>query len=307
MGYKTGAFSRMRCKFCKSKDVEVFLRAYGLALCRQDFLKFFTKRVQAAIDKFKLFRPDESVIVAVSGGKDSLALLYALNEMGYKVKGYFLDLGIDGMSNIARQKIESFSDRFAIPVYIERLKDVLGFDLIEVGNVMRRPPCSFCGTLKRYYMNNYAKGAVLATGHTLYDEAATLLANNIQWKTSYLSRQYPLLPEENGFARKVKPLVFVSERETAIFCFFKNIDYVEMSCPLSKGATSRIWKRHLLSMEKDMPGTIIRYLKGFYSMKKKIDFPSVDEASVFPCERCGYPTTADRLCSVCRIKDKLNR
>ncbi len=295
----------MRCKFCKSRDVEVFLRQYGLALCRIDFLRFFEKRIRYAIDKFKMFDESDSVVVAVSGGKDSLAALYALSSMGYNVEGYFLDLGIEGSSNVARDKIIAFSKKFSIPVNIETLEEKLGYSLPEVGRVMRRPSCSFCGILKRYYMNNWARGKVLVTGHTMYDEATTLLANNLQWKLSYLARQYPVLPAEDGFAKKTKPLVFVTERETAMYCFFNEIEYVESSCPLSKGATSRKWKRHLLSMEHSTPGLIIRYLKGFYSAKKHISLPSVEEECVENCERCGYPTTAAGLCAVCRIKDRL--
>ncbi len=295
----------MRCRFCGSKDVEVYLRMYNLRLCRADFLSFVKKRVSYAIEKFRLFREGEEGIVAVSGGKDSLALLHILHDLGWNVSGYFLDLGIEGASDVARKRIEAFSDKFGIPVHIERLEEVFGWPIPEVARRLKRPACSLCGTLKRYYMNRFALGKVLATGHTMFDEAGTLLSNVLQWKVSYLARQAPKLSAEEGFARKVKPLVFVTERETAMYCFFQGIDYVEAPCPLSKGATSRVFKRHLLALEEDMPGTVIRFLKGFYSAKKQITFPDEERQDLSPCQSCGYPTSAGELCAVCRMKAKL--
>ncbi len=305
MGDTKGAFSRMRCKICGSRDVEVFLRSYGLRLCRDDFIKFFEKRVERAIGKFKMFTKEDNVLVAVSGGKDSLALLYVLSELGYNVSGYFLDLGIGEFSEKARKAILNFAEKFSIPIKIESLKEAFGYDLLEISKVMRRPPCSFCGIIKRYFMNKAAESYILATGHTLYDEAAVLLSNIIHWRLSYLARQGAVLPQELGFSKKVKPLIFLSERETAIYCFFKGIDYFMESCPLSKGATSRVYKHHLLSIEADMPGSIIRFLKGFYSAKASLNFPDESKKDMVPCRNCGYATTAEGLCAVCRIRQRL--
>ncbi len=301
----------MQCKFCRQK-VEVFLRMYNLRLCRDHFCWFFLKRISEAVSKFKMFPPGAKVVVAISGGKDSLSLTLALKELGYRVSGYFLDLGIPGSSELAKEKIMKFADTFSIEVRVESLKESFGYTLPEVAKVIKRPACAFCGTLKRYYMNRFAMevGAeALCTGHTMLDEATVLFANTLQWKKDYLFRQWPVLPSESGFAKKTKPLVFVTERETSMYCFFKGIDYLESPCPFSQGATSRRFKRHLLGVEEEMPGTIIRFLKGFYSFKKILPIETVagHEAQLQPCERCGYPTSAGGLCSVCRMKERVAR
>ncbi len=299
----------MRCRFCRTRSVEVFLRMYNLPLCRDHFISFFYKRIRETIEKYKMFGLEDKVVVAVSGGKDSLALALALKDLGYSVIGYFLDLGIPEGSAFARETVIRFGEKFSIPVHVEELRSVFGYSLVQISEIMRRPACSFCGTLKRYYMNRFARsiGAdVLCTGHTMFDEATVLFSNVLQWKEEYLFRQLPVLPEEQGLTKKAKPLAFITERETAIYCFFKGIDYLDLPCPLSSGAKSRRVKLRLLQLEEDSPGTINRFLKGFYSFKKKINFSSFNKEDIQPCRECGYPTTADRFCSVCRMKRKLS-
>jgi tRNA(Ile)-lysidine synthase TilS/MesJ len=84
----------MKCKKCGNKAV-IRLRAHRIALCREDFLSFVLNRVQQTIKQYKLFVPKEKIVVAVSGGKDSLALFDILQRLGYPVEGFHIDLGID--------------------------------------------------------------------------------------------------------------------------------------------------------------------------------------------------------------------
>ena len=58
----------------------------------------------------------------------------------------------------------------------------------------------------------------IVTGHNLDDEAAVLMGNALHWHTDYLGRQAPLLPARHGFPKKAKPLVRLTERETAAYC-----------------------------------------------------------------------------------------
>jgi len=293
----------MKCKLCRTKKAEIFLKPYGLGLCRDDFLSFVKRRVERAIDKFKMFEEKHRVLVAISGGKDSLALLHLLKGLSYDVTGYFLDLGIFPASQEAKQRILNFSKDFGISVIIDRLDEVFVATLPEIGKIMKRPPCSYCGTLKRYFFNRRGmEFDVVVTGHTLNDEAASLFANNLRWDFSYMGRQYPVLEEERGFARKAKPLIFVSEKETAAYCFFCGIEYYEKGCPLAKGASSIFLKRKLLEIDDKRPGVMYTYLKEFLDRKRKQGFMPEEKADMRPCEECGYPTTAQGLCAVCRIR-----
>ena len=98
-----------------------------------------------------------------------------------------------------------------------------------------------CGLSKRYIFNREAHEGgydVIATGHNLDDEAATLLGNTLRWNVDYIARQSPVLPAEPGFVKKVKPLHRLSELETAAYAFLRGIDYVVEECPLVAGNVS---------------------------------------------------------------------
>ena len=100
----------MKCKRCRDK-AEVQLRHHNAAFCRRCFVVFFQRQVQRAIDKERMFTPQEPVLVAVSGGKDSLALWDVLIDLGYQTAGVHLDLGIGEYSHVSTAKTEAFAQR----------------------------------------------------------------------------------------------------------------------------------------------------------------------------------------------------
>ena len=76
----------MKCKICKATAV-VALRSHNAAFCPDCYLKFFARQVEKGIEGQKLFTRDERILVALSGGKDSLALMLELSRQGYDVTG----------------------------------------------------------------------------------------------------------------------------------------------------------------------------------------------------------------------------
>ena len=108
-----------------------------------------------------------------------------------------------------------------------------GAGIRELATVLHRPTCSTCGTIKRYQFNRAAVEQdydVMATGHNLDDEAARLLGNVLHWQEEYLDKQSPTLPASvEGFAKKVKPLCRLSEREIAAYAVVNRIDYIVLS------------------------------------------------------------------------------
>lgn len=299
----------MKCRVCK-KEAVVGLRSHNTAFCEKCFLDFFRRQVKRGIEGQKLFTPEEKILVALSGGKDSLALMLELSELGYNVSGLFIDLAIPEASDVARQLVENFCANHKLPLRVISLKDE-GLAIPEVKNALARPICSVCGKIKRYYFNRAAlEGgyACLATGHNLDDETARLMSNTLRWDAAYLSDQGPLLPAEPGFARRVKPLWRLSEFETANYAFLRDIPHHTASCPYSEGASFSVIKNWIHNLEGKMPGRKLDFYQGFLNRGRPI-FANLPEAQpeqgLKPCSQCGSPTSAEELCGVCRIKKLL--
>ena len=88
---------RMRCRRCGDPPV-IEIRRHNAAFCRPCFIRHVQEQVKRAIEKHDMFGPEDRVLVAVSGGKDSLALWDVLLDLGYQEGGLYLGLGIGGYS-----------------------------------------------------------------------------------------------------------------------------------------------------------------------------------------------------------------
>jgi len=292
----------MKCKRCRSK-AEVQIRHHNAAFCRPCFILVFQRQVQRAIEKHRMFTPEEEVLVAVSGGKDSLALWDALIELGYHTVGLHLSLGIGEYSRTSRTRTLEFACRRNLRLITVDL-EADGGTIPELARFTNRPACAACGTTKRHEFDRVAfeNGfKVLATGHNLDDEAARLLGNVMRWQLHYLAKQAPILePTHERLARKVKPLYRVSEYETAVYAFFRRIDYVVDECPNSVGATQLMYKDALNRLEAAMPGTKLTFIQDFLTSGRSAFSAAADDTPQ-TCEGCGMPSFG-ALCSYCRLR-----
>jgi uncharacterized protein (TIGR00269 family) len=299
----------VKCKRCAEKAT-VQLRSHNSAFCKPCFLFFFQRTVERAITRERMFTKEDRVLVAVSGGKDSLALWDALVELGYQTEGLYLGLGIGTYSSASERKTRAFAEARGLPLRVVPLDDTDdGLAIPAVAATTRRPPCSACGTFKRHHFDRAAlEGgfSVLATGHNLDDEAARLLGNVLHWQLPYLAKQHPVLqPTHPRFVRKVRPLFRTSELESATYAFLRGIDYVVEECPNSHGATQLIYKDVLNRLEQQMPGSKIAFLTDFLSRGHPL-FAAAPEGDLGECERCGMPAAGD-ICGYCRLVAEVER
>ncbi|MBI4628612.1 MAG: TIGR00269 family protein [Candidatus Rokubacteria bacterium] len=298
----------MKCRKCGDAAV-LELRRHNAAFCAPDFLEFFRNQVREAVRKHRMFGRDERVLVAVSGGKDSLALWDVLLGEGYQTTGLYLDLGIFDYSVESRAKCEAFAAGRGAPLLVVPVAEAVGAPVPVIQAVTRRPPCSGCGLSKRYLMNRAALEhgmPVVATGHNLDDEAATLFGSVMHWQTDALPRQSPALPSTHPkLVRRVKPLYRLSERETAAYAFLRGIDYIVEECPFAEGATSIAHKEILNRMEDASPGAKHNFLFGFLD-KARAAFERAEAVALNECARCGQVTTGT-VCAFCKLADQVKR
>lgn len=294
-----------KCIKCGEK-AQVYLPQHRLSLCKKHYLEWFDNRVEKTIKEFKMFTKEDKVLVAVSGGKDSLSLWQALVNLGYQADGFYINLGIGEYSQKSQELALKFASKIGRTLHQVSLKEEI-MPIPDIKKYDSRPACSVCGTVKRYYMNKFAKEQgykIIATGHNLDDESAVLFSNTLNWSVEYLKRQYPVLPEEDGFIRKVKPLCKISEKESAMYAVLSSIDYIEQECPFSEGATSIDYKIFLSQLEEKSPGTKLRFYSEFLRKMYPILKQAEEKPKLQPCKICGEPST-NEVCAVCNLKMKL--
>ena len=298
----------MKCRKCGG-PAALELRRHNTAFCAPDFMEFFRNQVREAIRKHRMFTKDEQVLVAVSGGKDSLALWDVLIDEGYRTTGLYLDLGIFEYSVESKARCEKFAAARSVPLIIAAVAEEVGAPVPVIQSVTRRPPCSGCGLSKRYLMNRVAlehEIPVVATGHNLDDEAATLFGSVMHWQMDALPRQSPALPSTHPkLVRRVKPLYRLSELETAAFAFMRKIDYIVEECPFAAGATSIAHKEILSRMEAASPGAKHNFLFGFLDRARPA-FEQAEGVALNECARCGQVTTGT-ICAFCKLSDQVKR
>lgn len=297
----------MKCTVCKQPAV-MDVRRHNANFCTEHFLRLVRDQTAKAIKDFDMLRPDDRVLVAVSGGKDSLAVWDILRELGYDADGFYIGLGIGDYSDESGAITRAFAAERGWLLHEVDLPADHGFDIPDGSKAARRVPCSACGLSKRHLFDEAARTHgydVVVTGHNLDDEAAVLFGNVLHWQTEYLGRQLPVLPARHGFPKKVKPLVRLGEREMAAYCVLRGIDYIVEECPMAIGNKHLGYKEALNSIEATSPGSKHDFYFGFLSRASGRFTPDAEaeRAGLEPCIRCGAPTTGE-VCAFCKLVER---
>jgi tRNA-5-methyluridine54 2-sulfurtransferase len=305
----------MKCRKCGEK-ASVNMRQHKLALCKEHYLEWVPEQTERFIKKYEMFTHDEKILVAVSGGKDSLALWDILVRLGYQADGMYIGLGIDGgigYSDESHRLSQKFADEHNLKLHVVDMEKEYGQPIPVLATISHRgkgKPCAVCGLAKRHEMNRIARDLgydVLATGHNLDDEAAVLFGNTLIWEGEYLLRQGPVLPGREGLARKVKPLCRFYEREMTAYSIARGIEYIYDECPFAEGSQSIYYKELLNQLETARPGAKLTFYLRFLEARKSGEVfveKNVEVAHLHPCPKCGQPTSTDDFCSFCRLIEK---
>ena len=307
----------MKCKKCGAK-ASVNMRQHKLALCKEHYLEWIPEQTERFIKKYEMFTHHDKILVAVSGGKDSLGLWDILVRLGYQADGLYLGLGIDegiNYSHESQRLAEKFANNHNLKLHVVDIEQEYGQPIPVLADKSLRgygKPCAVCGLAKRHEMNRIARDLgydVLATGHNLDDEAAVLFGNTLSWASDFLLRQGPVLPSADGLARKVKPLCRFYEREMTAYCLARGIEYIYEECPFAEGSQSIYYKELLNKLETDRPGAKLTFYLRFLEARKSGELfieNNVEQAHLHPCSTCGQPTSAPDMCSFCRMIEKVN-
>jgi tRNA-5-methyluridine54 2-sulfurtransferase len=300
----------VKCRVCRGPAV-IDVPRHNANFCEQHFLDHCREQVKRTIRHFEMLRPGDRVLVAVSGGKDSLALWDILLDLGYDAEGLYLGLGIGDYSDESGVYAREFAAGRGLKLREIDLRDEHGFDVPGAAKATRRVPCSACGLSKRHLFNTAAlEGGydAVATGHNLDDEAAVLFGNVLHWDLDYLGRQLPVLPARPGFPKKIKPLVRLAERESAAWCILRRIDYQVAECPMAVGNSHLGYKEALNTIEASSPGTKAHFYFAFLDRVagRFSEASAAAQDALNPCSECGAPTTGE-VCAFCKLVERATR
>jgi tRNA-5-methyluridine54 2-sulfurtransferase len=277
----------VKCSLCSQRAV--FSR-----YCKEHFTEYFEKKAKDTIRRFRLLKKSDKIAVAVSGGKDSMSLLYMLHKHGYNVTGLAVDEGIHGYRDKTLLTLSEFCKKNKILLNIVSFKEMLGKTLDEI-NPER--PCSVCGVYRRYILNMHAKGFdALATGHNMDDEAQAIIMNLTRNSIPLLKRLGPVSGTGTGFTKRVKPFYLCPEKEVMVYSFLNNLNTEFTECPNIERAYRLRIRDMLNDYELSNQGTKRNIVEWFISIKPKLKV----RGSHSLCKRCGEPS-AKEVCSACAM------
>ena len=289
----------MKCKFCEN-EYYIKLNFPKMTLCKGHFLKYFEKKVERTIKKYRLLSEGERILIGVSGGKDSAVVAYVLKKLGYEIGCVHINLGIEDYSTRSEVFAQHQCELLGLQLPVVKVKAQLGTSIGELRT--RRATCSSCGITKRYILNKFAYDNgfdVVATGHNLDDESSFIFGNVMNWNTQYLARQGPFLPGQGKFVKRVKPLYELSEREIKAYAQAVGLEFIGCRCPKGKGATTTSYKALLAKIEEKNPGTRLNFVRGFLR-KRELFKEELEEFELNECEVCGM-FTSRKICAFCSL------
>jgi len=256
------------CDLCG--QAAVFLDRFSQRhLCGDHVLLDVEDRVRCTIQEYHLIRPGERLAVALSGGKDSTALLHLLSkivpEMGdVTLTAITVDEGIAGYREATIRVAREMATRFGVEHHLVSFRGISGATLDDMVADGRSHPCSLCGIHRRRALLCAAAGlgaTAIATGHNLDDEAQTIVMNCLRGDLPGFTRPPAKDPTGAGI-RRIKPLFRVPEKEVALYGMLTGIFHDLPECPYAGTALRSEVRRMIDRLEYLHPGTLERIVRG---------------------------------------------
>lgn len=222
------------------------------------YMKNVEGKVRKACEIYSLIDDGDRITIGVSGGKDSFALLYALNEFSkYSPKRFSLTVAVvDPVFNnqyTDYSAIELFCSDNGIPLSIRRsnLAQIV-FDTRREKN-----PCSLCARMRRGILHDMTIEAgcrKIALGHHMNDAVETLFLN--LFHQSRLESIKPLTYLSRKDITMIRPLLLCEEGEIISYMTSLNLNVVKSSCPMEGNSERDEVKRFIKEQENRYSGFV---------------------------------------------------
>ena len=309
----------VKCSFCSAQAVYVN-RVSGLAYCRRHFIEYFERKARKAIRKYHMLSPGDKVVVGVSGGKDSMALLHLLLKIKKKIPrlevvAVLVDEGIKGYREKTIPNLVKYAEKQGAKYLIASFRDYVGAtldEIVERGSEYKLPymPCSYCGVFRRYVLNTVARelgATIIATAHNMDDVVQTYIMNLVNNSWDRIVSLAPVRESsEEYIVKRIKPFYEIPEKETALYSLLNNLIQPEfIQCPYVKYNVRFTIRKLLNELEENHPGSkygLLRSLLELIEMERK---HKIIEKKYTRCIICGNPAS-QAICRACLFRAQLN-
>jgi uncharacterized protein (TIGR00269 family) len=262
------------------------------------------------ISRYSMIGYGDRVAVGVSGGKDSLSLLYVMKMLfdlhpnnGNELVAVTIDEGIRGYRDESLQIVKDFCAQLGVESSMLSYKSLFGVDMDEAMTLRpsdKMSSCSMCGTFRRRAIDIAAEAVdadVVATAHNMDDQLQTFMINTLAGDVERIGWMYPEPIEYSNGMTKVKPFIEIYEYEIAFYALQRDIPFQSEECPYMDESIRTDLRHFFNAMEKEHPGI----KQNAYSSMMKIakTLRSAPSTEGRKCAVCGRDSSSD-VCSVCK-------
>jgi uncharacterized protein (TIGR00269 family) len=328
------------CQYCP-KPAVYYRKISNETVCKEHFILTIENKIRKTVRAYNLFSPQDKVVVGVSGGKDSLALLYNVKKLQQRnphspqVEAILIDEGIHGYRCESTAIAQEICAKWDVPLHIVSFKGEFGKTLDETIpqlKGLKMNACTVCGTVRRRLLNEAAlklQAHKLAIGHNLDDTAETLLQNILRSDLEKIQSNPPMgnPPDPDRlFVPRVKPMMEIPEAEVTLYCYYLNIPIQTTPCPYVENFS--ILRKKVLDFLNLVEGQSPEIKYNLLSMNLKLlaackreGIPEINNANgeerATPaggegthrnlCKICGFPAGLTRdICYYCELKEKFS-
>ena len=218
-------------------------------------MKRICSLMRNAVDTYNMIEENDTIAVGVSGGKDSLVLLYGLSLL----KNYYpkkFDITAITLDPCFENKdsdfsaIEGFCKKLGVDYHIKRTE----LYNVVFENRQEKNPCSLCARMRRGILHDMAKELScnkIALGHHKDDAAETVIMNLFQGGTC--SCFSPVTYLSNKDITMIRPMIHLDERDIENACRRNELPVTKSNCPVDKETSREDTKKLIVNLERDYP------------------------------------------------------
>jgi uncharacterized protein (TIGR00269 family) len=266
-----------------------------------------------------MLKRSDRIAIGVSGGKDSIALMYILHKIEEdfpesELVAITIDEGIENYREEGLFYAQKHVKNLGLEHHIYSFEKDFGYNLDDIiknlgerGKEREFGACSYCGILRRKILNKAAReiGAdVLVTAHNLEDEVETILLNIIRGDIQRLVRLKPQPRKiHESLVPRAKPFRSTPQAEIVLYCVLNDLAYQEIPCPYAVEAYRGEVREFVFKTQEKQPMLSFNVLRGYDKLLEMMkNIPA--KKAIKECDSCGEATSG-RLCKACWLKELL--